>query len=148
MADARILSAEQSLLVQGEGNSMDVSFNGSLESLQKKTKAKKQFSTDRMMWMILLVLEALLGARFLLALGKIDMGSGFLLVFGRVSEVVIAPYNALLSMPHLQGSGLEAKTLVAMGVYAAMFWIVISMSASQATQTETSIRGSIGRIEV
>ena len=126
---------------------MDVNFNGPLEYPRKRMKAKRSNGIDRMMWILLGLLETLLGVRLLLGLGKVDMGNGFLLVFGRVSGAVTAPLNALLGLPVNQGSGLVVTTLVAMGVYAAMFWIVISMSGSLAQQVETRTRESVGRIE-
>lgn len=119
---------------------MDVGFNGPPGSLRKKKKSIRPFSLDRMMWIFLVVLELMLGARFFLALGRVDMANGILHTFGKVSGAVITPYSTLLSVPPLQGSGLEVKTLVAMGVYAVMFWIVISMSTSPATQIESSDR--------
>jgi hypothetical protein len=126
---------------------MKMNFTGPQESVRKKTKAKKPLSIDRMMWILLWVLETLLGIRFLLSLGKVDMGSGFLLAFGKVSGAVIAPLNALLGLPQNQGSGFEVTTLVAMGVYAAMFWIVISLSGSQSMQSEVGDQEPVARIE-
>ncbi len=126
---------------------MDVNFNGFSVLPQKRTKATRTSGTDRMMWIFLGVLEILLGARLLLTLGKVDMDSGFLLAFGKISGAVIAPLNALLRLPFRQGSGLAITILVAMGVYAAMFWIVVSMSGTLAMQTEAGTRESVVRIK-
>ncbi len=96
----------------------------------------KPFRIDRIMWALLMVLESMLGIRFILALLNADLGGRFGNLFNNVTGAIIEPYRALFGTPQISGNGFKLVTLAAMGVYALMFWIVINMSGSMAARWE------------
>jgi len=81
-----------------------------------------QFQATRLVWAILALLEVLLGLRFLLKLIGANAASGFgTFVYG-ITGLFVAPFNGLLSSWSSGSSLLEVTTLVAMVIYALIFW--------------------------
>ena len=74
---------------------------------------------------ILLFLEILLGLRFLLKLIAANPNSGFAVFIYGITEPFLAPFKALVGTPTSGGTVLEVTTLIAMAVYALLFWVVI-----------------------
>lgn len=94
------------------------------------------FQIDRIMWTVLGILEILLGLRFLLKLIAANPNSGFAVFIYGITGAFTAPFNALLGTPAVEGSILEVTTLIAMAVYALLFWVivrVIQIAADQPT---------------
>ena len=86
------------------------------------------FQVTRVMWTILGLIEILLGLRFLLKLIAANAESGFgALIYG-VSGVFTAPFAGLVTTPTSGGNILEVTTLIAMGVYALFFWIIVRVT--------------------
>lgn len=82
------------------------------------------FQITRIMWMVLSVLEIMLGLRFILKLMAANPSNGFAgLVYG-VSGTFTGPFDALLGTPAINGSIFEVTTLIAMCVYALLFGFV------------------------
>jgi uncharacterized membrane protein len=80
------------------------------------------FQIIRILWSILAFLEILLAFRFVLRLIAANPDSGFgMLIYG-ITGVFVAPFNGLISTPTSGGSSLEVTTLIAMAVYALIFW--------------------------
>jgi hypothetical protein len=80
------------------------------------------YQVTRLIWTILAVLEIMLGLRFLLKLMGANAASGFgSLVYG-TTALFVAPFNGLLSFWSSGNLVLEVTTLVAMGIYALIFW--------------------------
>ncbi len=78
----------------------------------------------RVMWTILAFLEILLAFRFCLRLIGANPDSGFgVLVYG-LSGLFTAPFNSLVPTPAFGSSLIELTTLIAMAVYAFMFWAI------------------------
>ncbi len=92
----------------------DVAAEGRLRFLQ----------IDRIMYTLLGILEILLGLRFVLKLIAANPGSGFTVFIYGITGIFVAPFNALIGTPTLGGSSLEATTLIAMAVYALLFWVL------------------------
>lgn len=65
-----------------------------------------------------------MGLCFLLKLIAANPDSGFSVFIYGITGAFIAPFNALLNTPTLGGSVIEVTTLIAMAVYALLFWVV------------------------
>lgn len=104
----------------------DVAAEGRLRFLQ----------VDRIMYTLLGILEIVLGLRFVLKLIAANPDSGFTVFIYGVTALFIAPFNALVGTPKVGGSVLEVTTLIAMAVYALLFWVlarVLMIGASRTT---------------
>jgi len=82
------------------------------------------FQINRILYTVLGILEILLGLRFLLKLIAANPDSGFTVFIYGITGVFIAPFRAILGTPTFGGSSLEVTTLVAMAVYALLFWVL------------------------
>lgn len=80
------------------------------------------FQLNRILWSMLVFLEILLGFRFLLRLIAANPDSGFAVLMYGVTGIFVAPFYGLISTPKYGGSALEVTTLIAMIVYALIFW--------------------------
>jgi hypothetical protein len=79
----------------------------------------------RVIWGSLVLLEVMLGLRFLLKLVGANAASGFgTLVYG-TTELFVMPFTGLLSYWSAGESILEVTTLVAMGIYALLVWGIV-----------------------
>ncbi len=82
------------------------------------------FQITRIMWMVLGILELMLGLRFILKLMAANPSNGFAgLVYG-LTGTFTRPFDALLGTPAIDGSIFETTTLIAMCVYALIFGLV------------------------
>ena len=88
----------------------------------------RPFRIGWIMWAMLGILELLLGLRLVIKLIAVDPGSGLSIFVNGITEVIIAPFGTILGMPAFEGSVFEMSILVAMGVYALLFWIIISVN--------------------
>jgi YggT family protein len=77
---------------------------------------------NRILYSILAFLEILLGFRFILRLIAANPDSGFAMFMYGITGVFVAPFNGLISTPTYDGSSFEVTTLIAMAVYALIFW--------------------------
>jgi uncharacterized membrane protein len=83
------------------------------------------FQITRLIWTILALLEILLGLRFLLKLIGANAASGFGSFIYGVTGIFVAPFTGLLSFWSSGESILEVTTLVAMAIYALVFWGIV-----------------------
>lgn len=83
------------------------------------------FHVNHILITILGVLEILLGIRFVLHLIAANPASGFAQFIYGLSAVFTAPFTGLVATPAAGGATLEVTTLIAMVVYALLFWIVM-----------------------
>lgn len=74
---------------------------------------------------VLGVLEILLGLRFVLKLIAANPNTGFTQFIYGASALFVGPFRALVQNPSAEGMVLEVTTLIAMAVYALLFWIVL-----------------------
>lgn len=111
------------------------------------------FQINRVMYTILGILEILLGLRFILKLIAANPDSGFSQFIYGVTGIFTAPFTTLLGTPSTKGFTLELTTLVAMAVYALLFWVLIrviqivsdrpsSRTVSRSTQQQTTNNGT------
>jgi uncharacterized membrane protein len=80
------------------------------------------FMVNRIMWSVVGLLEILLGLRFVLKLIAANPESGFAAFIYGVTEPFIAPFALLVGTPTAGGIILEVTTLIAMAIYALIFW--------------------------
>ena len=80
---------------------------------------------DQTLWLLLGMLEALLGIRFFLKLIAANPESGFARFIYGLSDVFLLPFFGLTQTPTANGSVLEIPTMIAMIVYALLFWFVV-----------------------
>ena len=93
--------------------------------------AKKRWSLNnlatRIIWAVLGLLQILLGLRFLLKLIAANPDSGFAVLIYGITKPFIAPFALLAGTPTAGGVILEATTLIAMAIYALLFWGIVSV---------------------
>jgi hypothetical protein len=83
------------------------------------------FQGTRLIWSILGLLEIMLGLRFLLKLIGANAASGFgSFVYG-TTGLFVKPFAGLVSTWTSGDSILEVNTLVAMAIYALLFWGIV-----------------------
>ena len=81
----------------------------------------------RIIWAVLGLLEILLGLRFLLKLIAANPDSGFAVFMYGITKPFIAPFALLVGTPTSGGMIFEVTTLIAMAIYALLFWGVVSV---------------------
>ena len=82
------------------------------------------FQVSRIVGTILVILEILLGIRFVLHLIAANPDSGFAVFIYGITGAFVAPFNGLIGTPTSGGTTLEVTTLIAMAVYALFVWVV------------------------
>jgi hypothetical protein len=92
-------------------------------------RARRQalFQVTRIVWSFLVLLEVLLGLRFVLKLIAANPDSGFAAFMYGITGFFIAPFAGLIGTPTSGGMILEVTTLIAMAVYALIFWGIVSV---------------------
>ena len=80
------------------------------------------FQVNRVMWSILAFLEILLAFRFVLRMIAANPNSGFAVLMYGITGLFVGPFNGLIATPTSGGSALEVTTLIALAVYALIFW--------------------------
>lgn len=90
---------------------------------------------DRIMYTLLGILEILLGLRFVLKLIGANPDSGFSVFIYGITGIFIAPFNALIGTPMFGEASFEATTLIAMAVYALLFWVLVRVLQVATSQT-------------
>jgi len=83
------------------------------------------FQATRIAYTILVLLEILLGIRFVLHLIGANPDNGFATFIYGITGVFVAPFNSLLGTPVPGGTTFEVTTLIAMAVYALLFWMIV-----------------------
>ena len=82
------------------------------------------FQVSRIVGTLLVILEILLGIRFVLHLIAANPDSGFAVFIYGITGAFVAPFNGLIGTPTSGGTTLEVTTLIAMAVYALFVWVV------------------------
>ena len=83
------------------------------------------FQVSRIVGTLLVILEILLGIRFVLHLIAANPDSGFAVFIYGITGIFVAPFNTLIGTPTSGGNTLEVTTLIAMAVYALLVWVVV-----------------------
>lgn len=90
---------------------------------------------DRIMYTLLGILEILLGLRFVLKLIGANPASGFTVFIYGITGLFMSPFNAIIGTPTFGGSSFEVTTLIAMAVYALLFWVLVRVLEVATSQT-------------
>jgi hypothetical protein len=85
------------------------------------------FQINRIIWSILTLVEVLLGLRFVLKLIAANPESAFAAFIYGITNPFIAPFATLIGTPTSNGMILEVTTLIAMVIYALIFWGIVSV---------------------
>lgn len=80
---------------------------------------------DQLLWLAAIVLEILIGFRIFLKLIAANPQSGFAAFVYTVTAPFLAPFVGLTSTPAANGSVLEISSVIAMVVYALLFWLAV-----------------------
>lgn len=80
------------------------------------------FKATQLIWLLLGVLEALLGLRILLKLMAANPGNAFAAFIYAVSDIFLAPFAGLIGTPAVGGMVLELSSFIAMLVYGLIGW--------------------------
>jgi len=98
----------------------------------------------QIIWAILGLLEIMLGLRFMLKLIAANPDSGFAVFIYGITAPFLAPFALLVGTPQAGGVILEVTTVIAMVVYALLFWGVASVIriASNRPIARTSTRST------
>jgi YggT family protein len=76
----------------------------------------------QIIWGVFALLETLLALRFLLKLIGANPDSGFAAFMYGITGPFVAPFDLLIGTPASGAMSLEITTLIAMGIYALVFW--------------------------
>jgi len=82
------------------------------------------FKATYVIWLVLVMLEALLALRFGLKLIGANAASPFAALVYNLSSIFLFPFAGLTGAPAASGMVMEFSTLIAMVVYALLFWII------------------------
>lgn len=85
------------------------------------------FQLNRILYSLLAFLEILLGLRFFLKLIAANAESGFSVFIYGVTALFAEPFANLIGTPAYEGMVFEATTLIAMVVYALVFWGIVQV---------------------
>ena len=100
----------------------------STEQVTRDAAAEQRMGTSRVtqiIWIILGIVEILLGLRFVLKLIAANSEAGFAVFIYGITKLFIAPFELLVGTPTAGDSVLEVTTLIAMGVYALLVWVIV-----------------------
>jgi len=100
------------------------------EQVTRDVAAERQlvlFQFTRIVWTILGILEVLLGLRFMLKLIGANPDSGFAVFMYGLTGVFTAPFTGLVPNWVSGATVLEVTTLIAMVIYALLFWGVVRL---------------------
>lgn len=95
------------------------------EQVVRDVTAERQeslFQIKRILWSMMAFLEILLAIRFGLRMIAANPDSGFAVLLYGITGIFVGPFNGLIATPASGGASLELTTLIAMAVYALVFW--------------------------
>ena len=81
----------------------------------------------RVVWFVFGAIEAIIAIRFVLELLSANAQAGFVQLVYKVSDVFMAPFNAIFATQHVAGARVEWSALVAILVYALASWALIAL---------------------
>jgi len=85
------------------------------------------FQFTRIVYVLLGLLQVLLGMRFVLKLIAANATSGFATFIYGITSLFVAPFTGLIATPTSGNTIFEATTLIAMGIYALVIWGIVSV---------------------
>lgn len=85
------------------------------------------FQVVRIVYVLLGLLQVLLGMRFVLKLIAANAESGFATLIYGITALFVAPFAGLIATPTTGNTIFEVTTLIAMAVYALLVWGIVSV---------------------
>lgn len=96
-------------------------------SKKKPARVKPMYRGTRIVWYIAIILEVLLGLRFLLKLLAANPAAGFTMFIYGVTTPFVAPFLSVFKITTVQGSVFEWTTLLAMLIYWLIAWAITKL---------------------
>lgn len=84
----------------------------------------RTFKVTQVIWLLLGVLESVLALRFLFKLIGVNPANSFATLLYGVTDFFVAPFASLTRAPSAEGMVFEFSTLIAMIVYALVFYVL------------------------
>lgn len=81
---------------------------------------------SRVVWFVFGAIEIIIAIRFVLELLGANARAGFVQLVYRVSDVFMAPFNAIFATERVAGARVEWSALVAILVYALIAWGLVA----------------------
>jgi len=82
------------------------------------------FKVTQLIWLLVGLLEGVLGLRFIFKLIGVNAANAFASLLYKVTDLFVAPFASLTGAPSAGGMVLEISTLIAMIVYALIGWVL------------------------
>jgi uncharacterized protein YggT (Ycf19 family) len=82
------------------------------------------FKITQMIWLLLGLLEALLGLRFIFKLIAVNAANPFAALLYKVSDFFVAPFASLAKAPAAGGMVFEVSTILAIIIYLLIGWAI------------------------
>ena len=98
-------------------------------------------------YLLLGILEALLGIRFVLGLLGANPAASFAQFIYRITEPFLAPFVGLFGKPRFEGSVFDWNVLVAMLVYALIAWLLVKIVWLVMGDTRRGVRTTSSQID-
>ena len=98
-----------------------------VQTTQKEPERERRiftFKATQLVWLFLGILEAFLALRFILKLIAANPDAPIAVFIYGLTGLFLLPFAGLTATPQLGGMVLELATMVAMVVYALIFWAV------------------------
>lgn len=80
------------------------------------------FKVTQLIWLLLAILEAMIGLRFIFKLIGVNSANPFALFIYGFTNIFVAPFASLVGAPAAQGMVFEFSTIIAMIVYGLVGW--------------------------
>lgn len=96
-----------------------------IDTTQQESDQKQRlftFRTTQWIWLILGVIEIIIGLRVLLLLIGANPASPFAALIYNLSDMLLVPFAGLVGTPTAGGMVLEISSIIAMLVYALLAW--------------------------
>lgn len=106
---------------------MSTSSSSETQTTQREPDQERRvftFKATQLVWLFLGILEALLALRFVLKLIAANPESPIAVFIYGLTGLFLIPYEGLTITPQLGGMELELSTLIAMAIYALIFWAI------------------------
>lgn len=101
----------------------------SVNRSQLHTEVRSPIETvlARVVWFVFGAIEIFIAIRFLLIMFAANAEAGFVKFIYAVSDVFMAPFNAIFSTDRVSGATFEWSALVAIAVYALIAWGIVAL---------------------
>ena len=118
----------------------------SVNRSQLHTEVRSPIETvlARVVWFVFGAIEILIAIRFALTMLGANAEAGFVKFIYAVSDVFMAPFNAIFSTGKVSGATIEWSALVAIAVYALIAWGIVALIGAVSPRTHAQ---TVERVE-